>query len=150
MIKYIFMIFTLCTFETFAREFNPFEVTTSREADQINSNPMLMQTKPKANNKKKIDRNTGFYNMGVDEVVELDDSLVDDASEEKEVDKTLSEISRSITDELTKDKLEKVKVDINLENEALEDVETRYKKLKLIDSTPREPSETEEIEISPY
>lgn len=118
--------------------------------NKSSNNPMVMKTKP-VKEKRKIDRSTGFFDdLGTVTITDLEDEVVDDTSEEKEINRTVKEISEGLKNDLTSEKLIKVKGDMQLENEALDDVESRYQKLLKIDSTPKEPSDTEDAEISPY
>jgi hypothetical protein len=145
----VFLSLFICNL-AYSKAFNQFEEIDTLGESQYSSNPMLMKTKPKLV-ARKIDRSSGFYNdLSTVNITELDESEVDMTSEEKEIDLDIKDISSSIKDELTSEKLSKVKDEIKLDNDSLEDVDTRYQKLLKINSTPKEPSDSEEIDISPY
>ena len=147
--KIILLTILLVSKMAFSKELSVDEFIYGETSSQ--NNPMLMKTKPKKI-KKKIDRSIGFFEDKDSLIVtDLDDDLVDSTMEEKEISKAIKEIISSLKeDEATDEKLIKVQDDIKLDNESLEDVESRYQKLLKVNSTPKEPSDTEEAEISSY
>ena len=116
-------------------------------------NMMIMNSKPKKVTVK-IDRTKGYYQVDSDlmkdpESEELFEDI-DTSEEEKELSKTISEIAIDIKNDSELIKAKKIKEELDLENSSLEDTESRYKKLLKIDSTPREPTSSMEIEVSPF